>query len=119
VAAPAVARDLRELGLPDFRMAASVLSLGVAQGVALRELIGEGPVVRDDQPLIEHFAVGLGARGANNDDGRLALLRAVAARPAMTVTMDGDRPDGADVAAAALHAHIEALGRAVIVTPRR
>jgi hypothetical protein len=41
--------------------------------------------------------------------GRLALLRAVAARGVATVRMDCERPAGADEAAAALHAHIADL----------
>ncbi|MBK6530136.1 MAG: fused MFS/spermidine synthase [Deltaproteobacteria bacterium] len=108
LSAPAVARDLRELGFDGDRLAAAVLALGVAQGVALRELVGDGPVVSDDRPLIEHFAVGLGAGGAG-DDGRLALLRAVASRGVTPVRMDGERPAGADEAAAALHARIARL----------
>jgi len=106
VAVPAVTQDLASLGFDPTRLAGSVLALGVAQGEALRALVGDGPVVEDDLPRIEHFAAGLGVRSAATDDGRLSLLRAIAARPVGTVTVDGARPPGLDEAAAALHADV-------------
>ena len=60
-------------------LAAQLLALAPVHGTALRALLGEGPVVTDDRPLIEQFAALLADRTNFDPDGRRGLLRRLAA----------------------------------------
>jgi hypothetical protein len=61
------------------QLAAELLALVPVQGSALRAMLGDGPIVTDDHPLIEQFAMLLGARGNLDPDGRRGMLRRLAA----------------------------------------
>jgi spermidine synthase len=61
------------------QLAAMLLALAPVHGAALRALVGEGPVVTDDRPLIEQFVTLLADRRRFDPDGRRGLLRRLAA----------------------------------------
>ncbi|HKP59493.1 MAG TPA: fused MFS/spermidine synthase [Polyangiales bacterium] len=69
MAQPAVAEQLRALAVTP------PLALPVLSGEALRAALGDGPIVSDDQPRIEHFAAGLPRESKSSTDnaGQLFL----------------------------------------------
>jgi spermidine synthase len=62
-------------------LAAELLSLAPVRGQSLRAIIGDGPVVTDDRPLIEQFATLLGSQVRLDPDGRRGILRRLASVP--------------------------------------
>jgi len=106
LAKPDLARDLTRLGFrgttPDDQLAA-VLALCPIHGPALRALVGDGPVVTDDRPLIEQFATGLLTDARHNldenareleTDGRRALLTRLLAATTEVLPVRGPLPTG-------------------------
>ena len=80
---PAVLAALARIGFATDdagHLAADLLALAPVSGPALREMVGEGPVVTDNRPLIEQFGFVLaGDASARLDpDGRRGLLRQLA-----------------------------------------
>jgi hypothetical protein len=71
-------------------VAAQVLALALAHGEDLRRLVGEGPVVTDDRPLIEQFGAVLAREAGRFDpNGRRGLLRRLAALAAPALPSQG------------------------------
>lgn len=68
MAQPKVAEHLRALDV------SPPLSLPLISGEALRAALGEGPIVSDDHPRIEHFAAGLPSEGPGTDHAGQAFL---------------------------------------------
>jgi spermidine synthase len=68
MAQPGVAEHLRALGV------STPLALPMIEGRSLRAALGEGEVVTDDHPRIEHFAAGLPREGAGTDKAGQAFL---------------------------------------------
>jgi spermidine synthase len=80
---PAVRASLARIGFAaddTGQLAADLLALAPVSGLALRELVGEGPVVTDNRPLIEQFGFILAADASSqlDPDGRRGLMRRLA-----------------------------------------
>jgi predicted membrane-bound spermidine synthase len=62
-------------------LATELLALAVVHGPALRQLLGEGPIITDDHPLIEQFAILLTPQAQKqfDPDGRRGLLHRITA----------------------------------------
>ena len=80
---PAVRASLARIGFAaddTGQLAADLLALAPVSGLALCELIGEGPVVTDNRPLIEQFGFVLAADASSrlDPDGRRGLMRRLA-----------------------------------------
>ncbi|HJX65363.1 MAG TPA: fused MFS/spermidine synthase [Polyangia bacterium] len=91
---PAVRAALARIGFATddtSHLAADLLALAPVSGPALRELVGDGPVVTDDRPLIEQFGFILAtdASWRLDPDGRRGLLRRLADRPAPALPSRG------------------------------
>jgi spermidine synthase len=74
------------------QLAVELLALAPVQGPALKAMVGEGPIVTDDQPLIEQFATLLGTQGRLDPDGRRGLLRRLAAAEVASPTLEDTLP---------------------------
>jgi hypothetical protein len=89
-----------------------VLALAVAFGTDLRALVGDGPLVTDDRPLIEQFATLL--RDTGDPDGRRGLLRRIAGLPIPALPLEGLAPAALAEAQQAMRARV----RSWLVDPR-
>jgi spermidine synthase len=83
LASPAVRAALARIGFATDdagHLAADLLALAPAGGPALLRLVGDGPVVTDNRPLIEQFGFILAADVSSglDHDGRRGLLRRLA-----------------------------------------
>lgn len=94
-------------------LAASLLALAPVHGSALRALVGEGPLVTDDQPLIEQFATLLTshAQARFDPNGRLGFLRRVLAVVAPGLPARGPALAGLDAARASLRLEMQVWAR--------
>jgi hypothetical protein len=89
----AVRSELHRVGFPvdnGDRLLSEVLSLAVALGPGLRALVGDGPLVTDDRPLIEHFATQL--RDPGDPNGRRGWMRGIARLPPPALPLVGPAP---------------------------
>lgn len=81
---PGIAGALAELGFDtssEPSLAAQLLALSLAKGSALRRAMGPGPVITDDRPLVEQFAITLSRGGQSTEQAeRARFLRRVVAR---------------------------------------
>jgi spermidine synthase len=75
--AATIAARMAESGVAEQLRALNVLpplSLPTLSAAALRAALGEGPIVSDDHPRIEHFAAGLPSEGPGTDRAGQAFL---------------------------------------------
>jgi len=94
-------------------LAASLLALAPVHGSALRALVGDGPLVTDDQPLIEQFATLLTshAQASFDPDGHRGFLRRVLAVVAPGLPVHGPVLAGLDEARASLRLEMQDWAR--------
>jgi spermidine synthase len=97
------------------RLAAQVLALAASHGDRLRRLVGDGPVVTDNRPLIEQFGVLLAnsAAGRLDSDGRRGLLRRLVADHGPPLPGRGAPLPDLPAASEAVHAQVRAWLAAV------
>jgi spermidine synthase len=114
---PAVKASLAGIGFANddpAEVAAAILAIAPVHGETLVRLAGEGPIVTDDRPLAETFAVLLGAADGqrpHEEDGRNAFYRRVLAAPWAPLPTKTSLPPGYAAASAQLRAELEALAR--------
>jgi spermidine synthase len=114
---PAVKASLAGIGFATddpAQLAAAVLAIAPVHGETLARLAGEGPIVTDDRPLAETFAVLLGTADGqrrHEEDGRNAFYRRVLAAPWAPLPTNATLPPGYAAASAQLRAELEALAR--------
>ena len=94
-------------------LATSLLALAPVHGTALHALVGEGPLVTDDQPLIEQFATLLTVRSQArfDPDGHRGFLRRVLAATAPGLPAHGPALPGLDAARASLRLEMQDWAR--------
>lgn len=107
LAEPAARIELAQVGFSvedGDRLLSDVLALAVAFGADLRALVGDGPLVTDDRPLIEQFATLL--RDTGDPDGRRGLLRRIADLPIPALPLQGLAPAALAEAQQAMRARV-------------
>lgn len=100
-------------GPADDQLQADLVALLVSSDRQLAGLVGPGPVVTDDRPLIEQFAVLLASdqRARLDPDGRLGLLRRVMQAPRQDLPLVGGQPPALAQARAAMTQQVAAWVR--------
>ena len=117
LAVPGVRESLASIDITagdegDDRLLAEIAALGPVHGAAFTALVGPGPIVTDDRPLAESFAVLLAQRSferAGEPDGRNAFFRRVLASPWAPLPVRGTLPAGYRAASARLRAEMTAV----------
>ena len=89
-------------------LAAELLALAPVSGPDLLKLVGDGPVVTDDRPLIEQFGFVLATDATSqlDSDGRRGLLRRLASLTAPALSSRGTALPDLPAAREALRSHI-------------
>ncbi len=98
LANPAVAAGLRQIGVrgatPE-ALALDLLTLSPVHGATLRALAGPGPLITDDRPMIEQFAVMLARASSRSpfaESGRHAVFQSLAETPPSPLPVRGAAP---------------------------
>ena len=105
---PEVRATLRRIGFTSgapAALATELLALAAASGPSLHAMVGDGPVVTDDRPLIEQFATLLTDRQGLDPDGRRGILRRLS-QIDPTLAVAGTVPPGLPAARSALRGQV-------------